>query len=84
MTETTNLDLTEILTGHGVKHRIAEILWGGGMTATEALWQADQVVSGLRLREERDWDAVQRFGEPSPYRIVNRHRWVTEWEADDE
>ena len=45
------------------------------------LKDADAVIAELGLREERDWDALQRFGESSPYRIVNRVRYVTDWEG---
>ena len=57
--------LSEILTGHGVKHRIAEILWGGGMTAQEALWQAEQVVEILGLRYEFENGRVMYTTKPA-------------------
>jgi hypothetical protein len=40
---------------------------------------ADAVIRELGLREERGWDAVQRFGDRSPFRIINRLRYVTQW-----
>ena len=47
MSKQPNEYLTEILSSDSLKHRVAYVLWGGGMTAQGALWQAEQVTDLL-------------------------------------
>jgi hypothetical protein len=85
-----DLNLPKVPKPDDLRTRMARALIDAGprlAAETEQQWAesvADVLIRELGLREERDWDAIQRFGEASPFKIINRCRYVTQWRTTDE